>query len=235
MAHTYCYDCKSGSPSGAASRATLRGVIVSHQHRFIFLKTRKTAGTSIEIALSRYCGPDDIITPLHPDDEDVRREFGGRAPQHHEGASNHMRANHVRDLVGRRVWRSYYRFAVERDPWDVVLSSLNRTRQRRDPTMTVSDFINSPIRLSKVASNGRVYRIGGKIAVTQLCRYETLSADLETAWTAIGLPLPVELPDTKSTASGPRLGRDAFSPDDVETVRRAFAATIDAMGYEFTP
>ena len=43
-------------------------MIASHQHRFIFLKTRKTAGTSVEIALSKVCGPDDIITEISPED-----------------------------------------------------------------------------------------------------------------------------------------------------------------------
>ncbi|MEL6382956.1 MAG: chondroitin 4-O-sulfotransferase, partial [Cyanobacteria bacterium J06626_18] len=32
-------------------------MIISHEYKFIFLKTRKTAGTSIEIALSKFCGP----------------------------------------------------------------------------------------------------------------------------------------------------------------------------------
>jgi hypothetical protein len=39
-------------------------MIISHEHKFILLKTRKTAGTSIEIALSRFCGDDDVITPI---------------------------------------------------------------------------------------------------------------------------------------------------------------------------
>ena len=44
-------------------------MIVSHRHRFIFIKTRKTAGTSIEIALSAHCGPDDIMSPISKEDE----------------------------------------------------------------------------------------------------------------------------------------------------------------------
>src|SRR5262245_66480011 len=47
-------------------------MIVSHAHKFIFLKTKKTAGTSIELALSELCGPDDVITPLAEVDEAQR-------------------------------------------------------------------------------------------------------------------------------------------------------------------
>lgn len=39
-------------------------MIISHQHRFIFVKTLKTAGTSIEVFLSGLCGRDDVVTPF---------------------------------------------------------------------------------------------------------------------------------------------------------------------------
>ena len=52
-------------------------MILSHEHKFIFLGTKKTAGTSIELALSELCGPDDVITPLTREDE-ARRAGQGR-------------------------------------------------------------------------------------------------------------------------------------------------------------
>jgi hypothetical protein len=36
-------------------------VIVSHRHRFIFIKTTKTAGTSVEMFLRQFCGPVDLV------------------------------------------------------------------------------------------------------------------------------------------------------------------------------
>ena len=35
-------------------------MILSHRHRFVFLHCRKTAGSSISVALARYLGPDDL-------------------------------------------------------------------------------------------------------------------------------------------------------------------------------
>jgi hypothetical protein len=57
-------------------------MIVSHERKFIFLKTRKTAGTSLEIALSKYCGPRDVLAPINFD-EDMRRQVSGRGKQNH--------------------------------------------------------------------------------------------------------------------------------------------------------
>jgi hypothetical protein len=42
----------------------------------VFLKTRKTGGTSVEIALSALCNQQDIITPITPRDEFVRLTVG---------------------------------------------------------------------------------------------------------------------------------------------------------------
>ena len=37
-------------------------MIISHRHRFIFVRTEKTAGSSVEQALAELCGPEDVIT-----------------------------------------------------------------------------------------------------------------------------------------------------------------------------
>jgi len=59
-------------------------VILSHLHRCIFIKGVKVAGTSIEIALSGFCGPDDIITPITPIDELQRLTMNGGARNYSE-------------------------------------------------------------------------------------------------------------------------------------------------------
>jgi len=51
-------------------------MILSRSHRFIFIKGTKVGGTSVEIALSSVCGPDDIVTPVTPVDDRLRIERG---------------------------------------------------------------------------------------------------------------------------------------------------------------
>ncbi len=58
-------------------------MIISHSRRFTFIKTAKTAGTSLEIALAKFCGPEDIITPVSPEDEKVRKRSGYPGPQNY--------------------------------------------------------------------------------------------------------------------------------------------------------
>jgi len=94
-------------------------MIVSHKYKFIFIKTRKTAGTSIEVDLNRMLGPEDIATPIFP-------VIQGHTPQNYEFKKyfgvvnrkfkNHMSASDVRKLLGDEIWKEYFVFCVEREP-----------------------------------------------------------------------------------------------------------------------
>ncbi|MBC8051351.1 MAG: hypothetical protein H7X92_14570, partial [Chitinophagales bacterium] len=71
-------------------------MILCHEHKFIFLKTRKTAGTSVECALSAFCGPEDVITPFRRAEDEAMR--AGRGPQNWD-----VRAIPLYRRAGRRI------------------------------------------------------------------------------------------------------------------------------------
>ncbi|MFC7404661.1 sulfotransferase family 2 domain-containing protein [Georgenia alba] len=229
-------------------------MIVSHEYKFIFLKTRKTAGTSVEIALSRYCGPDDVITPIEPEDQLIREQAGARGPQNctfpvrryelrdwgrlllkrrrRRDAYHHMTAAEVRQMVGKRVWDTYYKFSIERNPWDAVISAYY-WRTSRGLEMTLSEFVRSE-QVRHVAGNSSVYSIDGMVQADRVCRFEALREDLEAVRQAIGLPEQLDLPRAKAgTRSDRRDYHDALSPADADVVAELFAPTIASMGYRY--
>jgi hypothetical protein len=192
-------------------------LIISHRHRFIFLKTRKTAGTSVEIALSRFCGPDDVITPVSEEDEALRQELGYPGPQntlippHLVRASdrvravltrepprfvNHATAEFVRHHVDPEIWRSYFKFCFERNPYDKAISRYFwSTRDARDPR-PIADFLGHAKR--RQISNWQVYTIRDQIAVDFVGRFEHLQEDLAAALAQLGLSVELPLPRAKS-------------------------------------
>lgn len=57
-------------------------MIFSQNHKFIFIKTVKTAGKIIELNLARLCGFRDVVTPIYPEESShvARNHYGVWTP-----------------------------------------------------------------------------------------------------------------------------------------------------------
>lgn len=230
-------------------------MIISHKHKFIFLKTTKTAGTSIEIALSKFCGGEDIITPITSADERIRSHLGYRGPQNYLPLSsdcgsgdtvttqglrreecrffNHSGAKKVRRCIGESAWNNYHKFCFERNPWDRFMS-FYYWRCRSEPRPTISAFLDSKkmLRLKKLGIG--LYTINGAIAVDQVCRYEDLTEELERIQFRLGLPEKLDLPRAKSAFRTDRRNyRDILNEDQAAKIRDLFSEEIRLFQYEF--
>ncbi len=176
-------------------------MIISHKHKFIFLKTKKTAGTSIEISLSRYCGEEDIITPLAPEDEELRAAFGV-GPQNYLNKRtnspkyfNHYKAKRVKKLIGSRIWNTYYKFSFDRNPWDKVISHYYFRTGKSNLDISFDEFLQ--LKRYRGAYNYPIYTINDRIAVDYLGKYENLEKDLTKICNEIGIPFDGWLPNAK--------------------------------------
>lgn len=150
-------------------------MIYSRKHRFAYIKGRKVASTSIEIALSTICGEEDIITPITPVDERARLELGGRPPQNYgadpislaayinsiraagdspvagiaapPGAlKNHSSLRELLKFVG-PVPDDILVFASERSPYMKVISSANLRASPREYNKTGARVAVEPGRI----------------------------------------------------------------------------------------
>lgn len=230
-------------------------MILSHKYKFIFLKTAKAAGTSIEIALSKHLGDNDIITPISPPDEIIRRQLGYRGPQNfyvplrccsmrdiagtlltfrRKKFYNHMSCQEVRSLVGDGVWNTYYKFCIERNPFDRVVS-LYYWIHRREPRPTLAQFLEQP-EIELLSRRGlELYTTQtGAIAVDRVGRYENLIQDLEEIRRAIGIPEPLELPHAKAShRSDKRHYSDVIDELSRSKIAARFQREMELFGYRF--
>jgi sulfotransferase famil protein len=230
-------------------------MIISHEHKYIFIKTNKTAGTSIEIALSKFCGRRDVITPIVPEDEEVRKKLGYRGPQNYWATLsdysprelarwvlrsvrkrryyNHISAREIRPHLGAQVWSSYYKFCFERNPWDRVISYYY-WRCKTEPRPTISEFIDSDVALKLKRRGYDLYTIDGRVVVDKICRFEKLTEEMETVRVQIGVPEPLDLPRTKTKyRQDQRSYREILGEEDRAKIAALFKEEIELLGYEF--
>lgn len=230
-------------------------MIISHKHKFIFLKTRKTAGTSLEIALSSICGKDDIITPISPIDNQVRLELGYRSSQNRsipfskyskkdysnfllKGEKikfyNHIPAKLIRYYIGEEIWDDYYKFCFERNPFDKVLSFYYWRMRNRKTFMTLSEFINSEY--LDILSGFDIYSINGFVAVNQIFKYEELEQSLRKINLKLKLDYPLVLPSYKAKGQSRKDCRhytEILSLEDKSKIEISFAREMRLLGYRF--
>ncbi len=239
-------------------------MILSHKYKFIFIKTAKTAGTSIEVFLSRHCGARDVVTPIEPSLE-------GHQPRNYEGFINpvpeilerphkifsalrhsitsrekfyrHMPALEVRTRVPRDVWNSYFKFCVERNPWDKVLSHYHMHAAREGGLARHSLGEGGSLSFDEYLARGRfpinyfryTDRSGRKIIVDRVLRYENLTAELSEVFSQLNIPfggtLGVMAKSEYRTDRRPY--QQVFDDEQRRIVEKAFAKEIELHGYRF--
>ena len=170
--------------------------LVSHDHRFIFLKTRKTAGTATEMALEPFCTPPGH-TPRHTTDTlisdhgIVGARVVGQQLDHGKWYA-HQPAAKVRKALGRKRFDSYTKLTVLRNPFDKVVSwfhwrrdASGKTLAQETPAQTIrafNQFVRQAGRSGTLArfaeADWKVCSIGDELVIDWVLRTETMQHDL---------------------------------------------------------
>ena len=229
-------------------------MILSHKYKLIFIKTAKTAGTSIEVFLSNLCGPQDILTPIVPRVE-------GHQPRNYEGFINpipeilerpgkffsavrhtmtrcttfynHMPAREVKQRVPADIWNGYFKFCVERNPWDKVLSHYHMHAAREGGSLSLDEYLargRFPINYFRYMD-----RSGRNVIVDRIIRYENLLAELSEVFSQLNILFDGTLAVAAKSdyRADRRPYREVFNEEQRRTVEKAFAKEIELHGYRF--
>jgi len=225
-------------------------MIISHKYRFIFIKTRKTAGTSTEVFLSSHCGDDDIVTPIAPHVDPHRprhyQGFFNPFPEMAHGSKrtalkelftrrryyNHIPAWKLRGRVPRGIWDNYFKFCVTRNPWDRSLSHFHMLKHQFG--FSFEEYLER----GNLCHNLPGYQdpnCAGKLLVDRLLRYEDLMDELADVFGILGIPFEGSL-NVNAKADyrqNRRPYQEVYSDEQRDIVTRAFAEEIALTHYEF--
>ena len=167
-------------------------MIISHKLKVIYIKLRKVAGTSFEIALSKYCGPDDIIAPFglfhflgNRGNETIRQLLGFHGPQnYHEfkkpgSTIDHISAQEIKSSVSLDIWNNYLKIATIRCPYDMLISGYCGSVSNKEKISAEAfekRIVENPNRMA--VKHLRDLHIEGEMATDFLIRYEYLDEDI---------------------------------------------------------
>ena len=229
-------------------------MIISHRYKFIFIKTHKTAGSSMEMALGPLCGPDDIITSMetnegtgiprnyHADNligrtyaksrlfrKCVSRHSPLLGPWYYE----HMPASRVRELIGEEIWQSYYKFCFERHPWDKVVSYYNWKKfgQEREIPPFREYVLTKSHRLPR---DGGLYFDGETCLMDDVFDYKDFQQTFAGVCAKLGIPYDGVMPREKTGVAKEKQDyRDYYDDETKAKVAEWFSREIKLMGYTF--
>jgi hypothetical protein len=220
-------------------------MLISHRHRFIYTKTVKTAGTSVEIYFEEACIPpgSDIVRG-HAISETVTEAgvigYRGVSP----GESrwyNHLPASDIRALAGTEIWDSYFKFCVIRNPfdkmvslwWAIVSSEPRYADIVRDFSTIRTEFSGWCTQAAANFVDRDKYLIDDLVAMDSFIRYESLLADLELVCGRVGYPFrPDQLGQYKSGLRvSARPSVEYYDAPAARAVYDAFRWELDYFGY----
>ena len=217
--------------------------LISHDREFIFLKTHKTASTSVEAAFEPLCLPPGASTGMHYRDMSVTEHgvVGARGEKYADRPwRNHMSARNVRRGIGRPVWRRYFKFSTVRNPFDRAVSMFHwrqtpeaRERLKAAPFDEVRSEFHDWLRTAELRKNLNKICIGPRYILDDVIRYERLDEDFERIAARVGLPA-TELARYKSGQRRADAGWTAYYDDASRNlVARRCAFELAYFGYGF--
>ena len=224
-------------------------VLVSHIYDFVYQKTFKTAGTSVEMALEPLCAPVDHVvseaTPAIISDSGIVGARRGPAKTDTTGWTPHLSAAATQAKLGSAAYAAATKIAVLRDPFDKAISWFYWMRPRSpvDPDTIVTEF--RAFLAAREAENWfgsphdldlHTTHIGGVCVIDTWLRFETLRAGLDVLaanWNVAPLHLPVTKARPRKADTLPITAY--FDTASIDIMRRHQAWMFAAGNYDEVP
>lgn len=215
-------------------------MLISHRKKFIYTKTVKTAGTSVESYFEKYCLPEGEWEFTHQREQSVCNEgvigYRGANAGSHEWY-NHMSANQIRNKIDTEVWGSFFKFCVVRNPFDKLVSLYFFQREKGFPGI---DSNEDPIEgFRKWIGKGipvpdrKQYMINGTVCMDYFIKFEDINNGIKFVCDRLSLPFDADrVPRLKSDSRDRSFVlADFYSRDIARLVNKAYEFEMGQFEY----
>ena len=206
-------------------------MLVSHDYKFIFIKPKKVAGTSIQEYLEPFC-KNGIVKRYDPE--------------------SHTTASDTKKMVGDEIWNSYLKICPVRNPWDKTVSLYFWRKRKRSIFMKIKrilkgwpvngpahrysfpDFIKFLDERDELNIDKEIIYVDGDLPEYTFIRYEHIHEDMEALCKKIGVEWnPDKMPQKKVGHRTEKGYHQHFNDETKEIVGRAYQKEIERFGYSY--
>jgi len=212
-------------------------MLLSYEHRFLFIHVSKAAGTSIQRALTPWAHQPDRLWINR-----IPGRLGLRAhhvlPYRWRVFREHATALQIKRSLPRRVFGDCYKFAFVRNPWDWLVSlysylvqTPSHRHHRMVKAMNFDQYVEFETRRGRRSQHEFVTDRNGGLLVDFVGRFERLHDDFARVCNT----LEIEAVLPHSNGSSHRDYRDYYCRRTIELVRRHFQRDVELFEYTFEP
>lgn len=202
-------------------------MIISHKYKFIFIKNYKVASSSCEVFLAKMCGSEDVITPVNP-------PIPEHVPRNHSGFKNHLKAARIRTLVDPKVWDNYFKFTIERNPFDKMVSWYFWNRKQGYEDNFKQFVLDCKEEKMKFVPGFGMYALEGKPIIDFIGKYENLEEDLKFVCNKLNLPFGEKIPKIHTDIRKNKSHYSSFYDSKTKRiVERQYSKILSYFHYSF--
>ena len=214
-------------------------MIISHKNKFIFIKPRKIAGTSITLLLERHCGSNDVVGKMDEITKENKliykarniKAIDGYIIEKHESIKNLLEHK----IVTENMLSDYFTFTIERNSFEKVVSLYHflknkSTFKREYGNLSFSNFLLCDFN----KSDFDLYTLNNKIVVDFVGQYHNLQNDFDFICNKIGIKNELYLFEEKVNFRNKNIHySNYYNNSDIEICKDIYKREIKAFNYKF--
>lgn len=206
-------------------------MLLSHDHKFIFIRCQKSASTSLELFFGKYCNnPNDIVTTLTPTtfSEEIYNHNKKGLTHKMNGMRDHAEWHEIRRKFGLDIFKEYFKFCFIRNPFEKAVSYYWERAFDRNFDLWCMRGEDSQ------GENSQYYLNGEKIMVDYVGKVESLKEDVKTIMNKLGLSGKIDLPKIRNGYRNRKIHYSYYYDDVTKArIKNLFRKQIKLFGYKF--